>query len=49
MKSERGSSLSSDEEGRVLDRLKGLENVISTDLVQQGLRLPEWSSMHAHA
>jgi hypothetical protein len=37
MKSERGSSLSRDEEGRVLDRLKGLENVISVDRVRQVL------------
>jgi hypothetical protein len=38
MKAEQGSSLSADEEGRILDRLKGLENVISVELVRQVLQ-----------
>ena len=38
MKAEHGcSTLSADEEGRVLDRLKGLEKVISVELVRQVL------------
>lgn len=38
MKAERGSStLSVDEDGRVLDRLKGLEQIISPELVRQVL------------
>jgi hypothetical protein len=33
------STLSADEQGRVLDRLAGLESVITIDLIQQALRL----------